>query len=67
MPRNADIIGVLGDGRADHPREAVQHVIQAAMRASGDELGDDATALCIDWHGGPPRDREASAGADLPR
>ena len=63
----ADIGGVLGAGRADHPREAVQHIIQAAMRASGDELGDDATALCLDWHGGPRRDRETSAGADVPR
>jgi serine phosphatase RsbU (regulator of sigma subunit) len=48
-----------------HPREAVQHLIQAAARASGGRLEDDATALCLDWHGGPPRDREASEGADL--
>ena len=61
----ADISGVFAKSRADHPREAVQHVIQAAMRASGDELGDDATALCLDWHGGPPRDRETDSGADV--
>jgi hypothetical protein len=24
----------------------------------------DATALCLDWHGGPPRDREATSGAN---
>jgi serine phosphatase RsbU (regulator of sigma subunit) len=63
----ADVRGVLGASRGDHPREAVQHIIQAAMRASGDELGDDATALCLDWHGGPRRERETSGGADLPR
>lgn len=62
---NADILGVFAAGREDHPREAVQHVIQAAMRASGDQLGDDATALCLDWHGGPPRDRETDSGANL--
>ena len=62
---DADVRGVLADGRDEHPREAVQHIIQAAMRASGDELGDDATALCLDWHGGPPRDRETGSGADV--
>jgi serine phosphatase RsbU (regulator of sigma subunit) len=62
---NADILGVLADSRDDHPREAVQHVIKAAMRASRDDLGDDATALCLDWHGGPPRERETDSGADL--
>ena len=62
---NADILGVIAAGRDEHPREAVQHVIQAAMRASGDELGDDATALCLDWHGGPQRERRTDAGADL--
>jgi len=62
---NAGIRGVLEAGRDDHPREAVQHVIQAAMQASGGELGDDATALCLDWHGGPPRERETNAGANV--
>jgi serine phosphatase RsbU (regulator of sigma subunit) len=62
---DADIRGVLAASRGEHPREAVQHVIQAAMRASGDELGDDATALCLDWHGGPRRDRVSDAGANV--
>jgi len=62
---DADIHGVLAAGRDSHPREAVQQVIQAAMRASGDELGDDATALCLDWHGGSPRQRETDSGANL--
>ncbi len=62
---DADIRGVLAAGRDNHPREAVQQVIQAAMRASGEELGDDATALCLDWHGGSPRQRETNSGANL--
>jgi Stage II sporulation protein E (SpoIIE) len=62
---HADIRGVLAASRDEHPREAVQQIIQAAMRASGDELGDDATALCVDWHGGPPRDRETASEADI--
>jgi hypothetical protein len=42
----------------------VQHLTQAVLQASGGQLRDDATALCLDWHGGPPRDRDASSGAD---
>ena len=61
---NVDVSAVLAGSREDHPREAVQHLIQAAVRASGGKLGDDATALCLDWHGGPPRERDASAGAN---
>jgi serine phosphatase RsbU (regulator of sigma subunit) len=48
-----------------HPREAVQSLIQAVVTSSGGELSDDATALCLDWHGGPPRDRDTAAGADV--
>jgi serine phosphatase RsbU (regulator of sigma subunit) len=61
----ADMRRVLGAGRAEHPREAVQRLIQAAVQASGGELADDATALCLDWYGGPRRDREQNAGANL--
>ena len=58
-----DVRAVLRDSRGEHPREAVQHLIQAATAASGGRLEDDGTALCLDWHGGPPRPREANAGA----
>jgi serine phosphatase RsbU (regulator of sigma subunit) len=47
-----------------HARETVQHLTQAVLEASGGQLRDDATALCLDWHGGPPRDRDATSGAD---
>jgi serine phosphatase RsbU (regulator of sigma subunit) len=47
-----------------HAREAVQHLTETVLKASGGELRDDATALCLDWHGGPPRDRDATSGAD---
>ena len=59
-----DVTAVLAGSRDEHPREAVQHLIQAAVKASGGKLEDDATALCLDWHGGPPRERDADAGAD---
>src|SRR5512132_3962569 len=58
------IAAILTDSRNMHPREAVQHLTRAVLQASGGELRDDATALCLDWHGGPPRDREAKSGAN---
>ena len=60
-----DIEAVLAAGRDQHPREAVQHLIQGAVRASGGKLEDDATAMCFDWHGGPPRARETVDGANV--
>jgi len=47
-----------------HPREAVQDLTRAVLKVSGGQLRDDATALCLDWHGGPPRDRDARSGAN---
>ena len=58
-------IGAILTGSIDmHAREAVQDLTQAVLQASGGQLRDDATALCLDWHGGPPRDREATSGAN---
>jgi serine phosphatase RsbU (regulator of sigma subunit) len=47
-----------------HAREAVQHLTQVVLEANNGQLRDDATALCLDWHGGLPRDRDATSGAD---
>jgi serine phosphatase RsbU (regulator of sigma subunit) len=59
-----NIADVLTVGMNMHAREAVQHLTQAVLEASGGQVRDDATALCLDWHGGPPRDREATSGAN---
>jgi serine phosphatase RsbU (regulator of sigma subunit) len=67
LERNAagiNIAAILTAGIDMHPREAVQHLTQTVLRASDGQLRDDATALCLDWHGGPPRDREATSGAN---
>lgn len=67
LERNAtavDVLSVLTDSRHMHPREAVQELTHEIVQACGGELRDDATVLCFDWHGGPPRDRDASSGAD---
>ncbi|HWT22934.1 MAG TPA: PP2C family protein-serine/threonine phosphatase [Solirubrobacteraceae bacterium] len=52
-------------GCADaHPREAVQHLMAAVVDAADGDLRDDATALCLDWHGGAQRERTSHAGAN---
>src|SRR4029453_5050451 len=58
------IAAILTEGAGMHAREAVQHLTQAVLQTSGGQLRDDATALCLDWHGGPPRDRDATSGAN---
>ena len=72
LERNAagvDVAAILADGSELHPREAVQQLIRSVLKGAGGELSDDATALCLDWHGGPPRDRtptgEQASGASL--
>jgi serine phosphatase RsbU (regulator of sigma subunit) len=67
LERNAANVNareVLTQTRALHAREAVQALTQAVVDACGGVLRDDATVLCLDWHGGPTGERDASAGAD---
>jgi serine phosphatase RsbU (regulator of sigma subunit) len=59
-----NIANILTASKDMHAREAVQHLTQAVLEATGGRLVDDATALCLDWHGGPPRDRDTASGAD---
>jgi serine phosphatase RsbU (regulator of sigma subunit) len=59
-----NIADILTEGSGMHAREAVQHLTHAVLQASGGRLRDDATALCLDWHGGLPRDRDATSGAN---
>jgi serine phosphatase RsbU (regulator of sigma subunit) len=61
---SVDVEDMVATGAHLHPREAVQHLTQAIFEATGGELNDDATALCLDWHGGPGRNRTSSAGAN---
>jgi len=61
---NVDIRTLMVEGADMHPREAVQHVVLALLQATEGELRDDATAMCVDWHGGLPRQRATDSGAD---
>ena len=63
--RNAvDIEALILAGAGMHPREAVQQLVHAVLEATGGTPEDDATVLCVDWHGGPPRERSTDSGAD---
>ena len=59
-----DVPAFVASCRHLHPREAVQELTRAVVETCGGDLRDDATVLCFDWHGGPARERDASAGAD---
>ncbi len=61
---NVDVQALVLAGAEMHPREAVQHLVQAVLEATAGKLHDDATAMCFDWHGGPPGERTSEAGAD---
>jgi len=60
-----DLRAALVSSADEHRREAVQSLIQAVVDASNGKLSDDATAMCLDCHGGPPRDRTSDSGANL--
>ena len=67
LERNAsslDIAALVAAGAQMHPREAVQHLIRAVLKGTTGQLRDDATVMCLDWHGGPPRPRISYSGAD---
>ena len=36
-----------------HPREVVYTLGEEVLAATGGDLRDDATVVCLDWHGGP--------------
>ena len=64
--RNAaelDVAAALAETAALHPREVVHALGSAVMRATGGRLRDDATVVCLDWYGGPPRPRDSRSGA----
>ncbi|MGY1730410.1 PP2C family protein-serine/threonine phosphatase [Geodermatophilus sp. SYSU D01045] len=67
LERNAaslDVAAALVATADLHPREVVQALGAAVLRATGGNLRDDATMLCLDWYGGPPRERTTEQGAD---
>ncbi len=65
--RNAaslDVAAALLATRDLHPREVVHELGEAVLRATGGDLRDDATMVCLDWYGGPRRRSHSVHGAD---
>jgi serine phosphatase RsbU (regulator of sigma subunit) len=70
LERNAaalDVAAALGRSADLHPREVVHELGAAVLKATGGDLLDDATMVCLDWYGGPPRGRTSEHGADVER
>jgi serine phosphatase RsbU (regulator of sigma subunit) len=70
LERNAaslDVAAALADSADLHPREVVHELGAAVLKATGGDLKDDATMVCLDWYGGPPRGRNTEFGADPDR
>lgn len=70
LERNAaslDVAAALAASADLHPREVVHELGAAVLHATGGDLRDDATMLCLDWYGGPQRRRTTEQGADPSR
>ncbi|HET6393154.1 MAG TPA: PP2C family protein-serine/threonine phosphatase [Blastococcus sp.] len=70
LERNAaslDVAAALAASADLHPREVVHELGAAVLRATDGDLKDDATMVCLDWYGGPQRERVTEFGADPDR
>jgi len=67
LERNAagvDLLDEIGRTRELHPREAVRELADRVLEATNGALRDDATVLCLDWHGNHGQERLSVYGAD---
>jgi serine phosphatase RsbU (regulator of sigma subunit) len=59
-----DVPAAILESENLHPREVVRALADSALSAAGHALQDDATLLCLDWHGMHGQSRESESGAD---
>ncbi len=59
-----DLADLLLQTRSLHPRETTLMLTSAVRDAAGGRLEDDATVMCLDWHGPQEDHRHVSSGAD---
>ncbi|MFE9030804.1 PP2C family protein-serine/threonine phosphatase [Streptomyces iakyrus] len=57
-----DLPGLIRATAAEHPREAVRAMVTAVTNACDGHVKDDATVLCLDWHGPQPGGRSSITG-----
>ncbi|MEU1055005.1 PP2C family protein-serine/threonine phosphatase [Streptomyces sp. NPDC005876] len=62
---SVDLRALIVRTRALHPREAARTLVAAVVDANQGHLEDDATVMCLDWHGLDRAGRDAATGADL--
>ncbi|MFE9628852.1 PP2C family protein-serine/threonine phosphatase [Streptomyces sp. NPDC006527] len=62
-----DLLALLELTRDLHPREAAVTLTSAVRDAASGTLADDATVMCLDWHGPQQILRHVSSGADIQR
>lgn len=60
-----DLPALVKDTRHLHPRETALALSTAVLDAAGGQLEDDATVMCLDWHGSRETKRHVGSGADL--
>ncbi|MEV5351371.1 PP2C family protein-serine/threonine phosphatase [Streptomyces achromogenes] len=58
-----DLLALLERTHDLHPREAALTLTSAVREAAGGQLADDATVMCLDWHGPQHTLRQVSSGA----
>ncbi|MEU0633711.1 PP2C family protein-serine/threonine phosphatase [Streptomyces sp. NPDC005989] len=62
---NLDLLALVERTRDLHPRETALTLTSAVLDAAGGRLEDDATVMCLDWHGPQETQRQdAGSGAD---
>jgi len=61
---NVNLPGLIRDTATQHPREVVNTLASAVTDACNGHLQDDATVLCLDWHGPHSGDLRAHAEAE---
>ncbi|RII20236.1 Stage II sporulation protein E (SpoIIE) [Streptomyces sp. YIM 130001] len=61
---NVQLPALLERTRGLHPRETALALTSAVLEAAGGRLQDDATVMCLDWHGPQETQRHVSSGAD---
>jgi serine phosphatase RsbU (regulator of sigma subunit) len=64
---DVDVADAVRDSADLHPREMVRVLADSALTAAGQALQDDATVLCLDWHGAHGQSRSSVSGADPAR